>query len=265
MLLVVLSACTEPPLLGSYADRLAADAVSDGEPAIDLFLTVTGVLAESCGVETVPDHVFMGPSASALGIDYAPTKDVDDASGKIYWTFEPAGLDGEQGKLQYVTDSTRQSFTVLYIGGSYSLNADLAIAYCGDAYHTARSSASDAARFSHTGGVDTGSGGDTSPVDTGGSVSATQEAIVNGSGTYTDTDTEETWSLLDVGSDPYPGVGFTPVDARLPIAGYIRWETSDEATKVTLDDASTLPAGATAWPGTAKTDRWDAEVLVDLP
>lgn len=259
--MLLLVACTDPPLLGSVAEKHAADAVAEAEPAMRLFWAAAGVLAETCPVTTVEGHYLTGPAAIALGIDGPVVKRATD-TGTIYWTFEPVGIDGEQGKLVYETDSTRQSFTAVYTGPTYILDATYGMAFCDEAYHSARPSGPP--RPPETGGretgqpVDTGDSGDTGVVDVG-----DIEAIVSGSGTFTKVATEETTTVSALGSEPYPGLAWTPPDARLPIAGFLRWVSADEDTKITLDDAGVMPSGAIGWPGHAASTKWEGDVMVD--
>lgn len=266
-MIVLLLACTTPPLLGSLADKLANEAVETAEPGIRLQIAVSSIISESCAASEPKTHVFSGPGAAALGIYGAPDFLKDDTTGKLYWTFEPAGLDGEQGKLVFETDSTRQNFTVTYFGGNIVYEGDMQLLYCGDAYHTARADESSAARAIHTGVVETGAVDTGVTTDTGdtGPSGTDLEAIVSGSSSFTDQETDLSSSINSLGSEPYAGLAFVPVTARLPIGGYPRWVSEDEATKITLDDASILPAGATGWPGTAKSTHWETTILVGLP
>lgn len=257
-MIFLLGACTDPPLLGSVAEKHAADAVAEAEPAMRLFWAGAGLLAEACPVVTMDGYYMTGPAAIALGIDGPVVKTTTDA-GKIYWTFEPAGLDGEVGKLVYETDSTRQNFTAVFTGPSYILDAAYGVAFCAEAYHTPR--ASGPPLPPETGSVETGlpvDTGDTGVVDT-----SALEAIISGSGTFTTVATEQTTTVSALGSEPYPGLAWTPPDSRLPIAGFLRWVSADGDTKITLDDAGVLPQGAVGWPGHAASTKWEADVMVD--
>lgn len=260
--MLLLSACSEPPLLGSLAEVLAAEAVADAEPGLQIHFAVASVLAESCAVDNVDSHDFNGPGAGALGIHGSPEVVRDDAAGKLYWTFQPAGLDEVEGKIVFETDSTRQNFAVVYQGGAYVLNADLSITYCDEAWHTPR--ADDARRAPDTGDFDTATTTTTTDTDTG-EISTGKEAIISGTSTFTDQSSDITITITTLGDEPYAGLGWTPVTARLPVAGFLRSTTEDEETKITLQDASVLPAGATAWPGTATSNRWESDILVALP
>jgi hypothetical protein len=127
MILALLAACADPPLLDAVTDELAQGAVDQAEPPIRLLSAVAGVLAEACSVTEIGSYTFTGGAARALGIS---TATAEVTSGAQTWTFEGVGLDGAAGDLSVVTDLSRANFAVAWRGDGATLSAGLEAAAC---------------------------------------------------------------------------------------------------------------------------------------
>ena len=130
MILLLLSACEAPGTLASVSALLAEDVVAVGEPPIRTVTAIAGIVAETCGVGEVEDHLFASRSAVAFGAELATV--VRDSSAQT-WTFTGVGLDGADGTLVLETDASQENFAVTYDGPGVELSAGIELRACDDA------------------------------------------------------------------------------------------------------------------------------------
>ena len=127
MSLLLLFACTEPATLESVSEALAARAVDDAEVPLRTLTALAGLLAETCGVATVEDHVFTSRSAAALRATVA-TVDRDETTQT--WTFAGVGLDEREGTLVVETDATQDNLAVTYTADGLKFTAGIELRDC---------------------------------------------------------------------------------------------------------------------------------------
>lgn len=130
MILLLLAACEAPGTLASVSEILAEDVVAIGEPPLRTVTAIAGIVAETCGVAEVEDHLFASRSAVAFGAELATV--VRESSGQT-WTFTGVGLDGADGTLVLETDGSQQNFAVTYDGPGVELTAGIELRACDDA------------------------------------------------------------------------------------------------------------------------------------
>ena len=127
MIPLLLLACAEPSTLGTVSEALAARAVADGELPLRMATATAGLLAETCGVETVEEHVFVSRSAAALGASVA-TVERDDTTQT--WTFADIGLDDTSGTLVVETDASQDNLALTYTGDGLKFTAGMEVRDC---------------------------------------------------------------------------------------------------------------------------------------
>jgi len=113
--------------------------------------------------------------------------------------------------------------------------------------------------------VDTGDTGD-SGGDSGDTGSGAPQAVMSGIGVFVaGTCTDCSFQIALKGSPPYAGLAFAPKDTAVPTGGYATWTDEYTHESLILQDASTIAAGATTWPGLASDTTWTRSVEVPLP
>ncbi|MDP2306135.1 MAG: hypothetical protein Q8P18_08905 [Pseudomonadota bacterium] len=127
MNLLLLIACTEPSTLETVSAALADRAVADAEAPMRTMTALAGLLAETCGVDTVEDHVFVSRSAVALGASVAT---VEREETTQTWTFAEVGIDGALGTLQVETDASQVNLAVTYTAEGLKLTAGIELRDC---------------------------------------------------------------------------------------------------------------------------------------
>jgi hypothetical protein len=114
---LALLACTEPALLETLEAELAADTVADASPGLRLFVGVAGLVAETCAIDPLNDHVFASASAEALLATTAAIEK-DDVTGEFTWEQDGVGLDGADGTLTLEADDERENWSFTYDHGA---------------------------------------------------------------------------------------------------------------------------------------------------
>lgn len=127
MILLLLVACTDPSTLETVSGALADRAVADAEAPLRTMTAIAGLLAETCGVASVEDHVFVSRSAAALGASSA-TVDRDETTQT--WTFPEVGIDGALGTLQVKTDAAQDNLAVTYTAEGLKFTAGMELRDC---------------------------------------------------------------------------------------------------------------------------------------
>ncbi len=263
--LLTLLGCVEPPILEPVEEKLADRVMEVAEPQIRIFLSVAGVVAETCLTDSMSSYVFEGAVPKAFGVTAAQVE--TSASGDHTWTFPHVGIDGAEGELVLVTDSGRTSFSATYTAPDNTLmDGEFHILSCDPPESTAR-------RFAADSGVDTG-GTDTSGSDTGDTATDTGSTsgagyVTNVSGNMDATTTTESDHLDIDGDKPYSSLTWAPPTAAGPAGGWIHWQDAVEDSKVddevTLEGATNIDYTSATWPGIASNARWQHDVSVKLP
>ncbi|MES2639313.1 MAG: hypothetical protein V4850_07505 [Myxococcota bacterium] len=127
MTLLLLVACTEPSTLETVSAALADRAVADAEAPLRTMTAVAGLLAETCGVASVEDYVFVSRSAVAFGVSVAT---VEREETTQTWTFAEVGIDGTLGTLQVATDASQDNLAVTYTAEGLKLTAGIELRDC---------------------------------------------------------------------------------------------------------------------------------------
>lgn len=242
-MILLLLACAHPPLVDAVEEKLADSVLDRGETPIRLFVALSSLMAEGCGVEVIEDYTFVGGGARALGVSRAEKTVLD--SGDIEWAFENAGLDDVgTGGLTLKTTADHASFDVSYTleTAGITVTGTVPILLCDV---TDADPSEDGVAL-------------TGDVATGGTLEFTEDAI----GT----------KVLAEGDKPFEGLHFNPPTDTNPWAGWAKWsDDSDDASRgqaLELDGASTIDGDV--WPGLASGIasngvEWEREVDVDLP
>jgi hypothetical protein len=230
---LALLGCVEPPVVDPVTDKLAAMVLDSAEPEFRLFISVSGVIAETCAVDRMSEYTFRGEAAAALGVS-RPTVS-ESASGQKTWAFQDVGLDGVAGYLVLTTDSERSTFLTTY-------SVDSATVMTGVFHLTDCNAASD-------------SGGD----------SADATAIVSGN---IDVSAGSATHHLSIdGPLPSSATIWSPATGLAPAAGWAHWSDNEQSPteEVTLEDASQIDYPTRSWPAKATGTGWERSVEVSLP
>ena len=242
-MILLLAACAHPPLVDAVEEQLAEEVLGRGQTPIRIFVALSSLMAEGCGVPDIETYTFVGGGARALGVTTAIKTVLD--SGDIQWTFENAGLDDVgAGELVLKTTSDHASFEVTYIleTAGITVTGTVPVLLC-DVADSDPSEDGIALQ------------GD---VATGGSLEFTEDAV----GT----------KVLAEGDKPFEGLHFNPPTDTTPWAGWAKWsDDSEDATRgqaLELDGAAFIDTDL--WPGTASGIasngvEWDRVVDVRLP
>jgi hypothetical protein len=245
MILLLLSACGTPPIVDAVEGELAGEVLLRAETPLRLFVAISSVVAETCGVEDVTTYTFVGGGALALGAtDPETTVPAEGEVGNELLVFQSAGLeDVGFGTLTLETPPDHASFDVTYTGGGFDVSGTVPIITCP---------------------VTDGDPGEgvvlTGNVVTGGTLEFTSEGL--------------TTKVLAEGDKPTEGLGFSPPIAPTPTSGWAKW--SDDGTDVNRGQALELDAAEDGaieggfWTGTASGTatsgvNWSHAVDVALP
>lgn len=229
--LVALAGCTNPPTLDVVAEELGDRTLEDAEVPTRFLVAVTGLLAETCGVEEIDQHTFVGGGAAALGVvSLVREEEETDGATETAWVAADAGLDGDAGELRIVADAARSAHVVSWQGESGTLAATLTLALCDPTGATARIS---------------------------GIASWTKDG--------------EARALDAAGPEEAPGLVWAPTDAALPTSGHAAWTRTygtdgrGDDVSLVLGDAAEIDVDAGVWPGVASGSGWSWAVEVPLP
>lgn len=125
---LTLLACVQPPVLDTVVDALGARIVDEAQPAIQLAIGVTAMVAEACPAESFDGFVFSGAAAAAMG--WAGSARVSAGDGLDEVVFDGVGLDGDVGTMVWTVDETRARFVIAWVGTRTSLSGDIAVERC---------------------------------------------------------------------------------------------------------------------------------------
>lgn len=252
-MILLLLACGRPPIADPVEQQLALEVLERGEVALRIFVAISGIIAESCGVPitdtyTIADYTFVGGAAVAMGVSKA---DLSANASDQEWTFDTAGLeDVGEGQLKLTTTADRSSFEIVYF-----TNTDIVVA------GTIPVIECDVVDSDATEGVLL-----TGEAATGGQIEYTRDNV--------------TTRVLAEGEKPFAGLHFSPPNAATPTAGWAHWSdegsTDENGDELILDGAADIDLDGGVWPAvamglvsnsTAQTqdDEWDRAVEVALP
>ena len=243
-MILLLLACGQPPLVDTVEAKLADGVLERAEVPVRLFVAISAIIAESCGVTSVEDYTFVGGGARAMGVDTATVSVLE--TGDQEWVFSAAGLeDVGAGELTLETTADHGSFEVTYY-------APLDIVGTGT-IPVVECAVTDA-----------------DPSEDG--IALEGEVATGGSLEFT-SDTVTTKAVAE-GDKPFAGLHFSPPTAPAPTAGWVQW--TDEGSEnergdlLVLDGAQYIDIDADVWPGNVSglaTNGavWDRDVNVPLP
>jgi len=244
--LPLLVGCFNPGLVDPVEAQLASGILDRAETPVRLFVAISGLVAEGCGVPTdedfdMEDYTFVGGAATALNATQM-TLTVGDSSQE--WLFPAAGLsDIGAGELRLTTTADRGSFEVIYYAPS-----DIVVTGTIPVYEC------DVTNASST-GIDL-----RGEVATGGSLEYTSETV--------------TTKVAALGVKPFAGLHYNPPTAAAPTSGWAKW--SDEGSEredgdvLELEGALDIDLDEGVWPaeasGTTVTGQtWSRGVSVGFP
>lgn len=223
-----LAGCVNPPTLDAVAEELGARTLADAEQPTRFLVALTGLLAETCGVDEIDQHAFVGGGAAALGV--AALVRVEGET-ETAWVAADAGIDGDLGELRIVPDAARSAHVVSWRGDGGTLAATLTVGACDPTGATARVSGI---------GSWTEDDGEARALDATGPEDA--PGLV--------------WAPTNA---PLPTSGHAVWTRAYGTDG-----RADDDTLV-LADAAEIDVEAGVWPGVASGQGWSREVDVPLP
>lgn len=225
MILAMLVACEEPGLLSSVTEELGARTVEQATDGIRLFVASASIVGETCGVDDVGSHTFIGAGATLLGASVATPVESSQAPT---WVFSDVQFGGDTGDLHLATDEAGEDYTVSWQGGGDSLVAAFTVAWC-----------------------------DSSVPEV--VVAGTGNHVVEGEGRPLDTDGPAPYPGLRF--EPITGWPTSGYVTWVWPGSDGREGNEDDRTLV-LDDASTLDEDEGTWTGTASGSTWSDPVVL---
>lgn len=227
-MLLALAACEEPGILDSVAEELALRTAAEAEDGVRLVVAVSGLVAETCGVEDVDTYTFAGGGAAALGATVG-----ERLGGESFtWVFAGVGLDGVEGELHLSTDAAREDYTVSWEGDGDALTAALTLAWC-----------------------------DPSALEA--VVSGTGHHVTQGDDRNLALDGPSPYPGLRF--EPTTGIAPTSGFVTWSWHGEDARDGNGDDRKIVLDDASTIDVDAGLWSGTASGNTWSHAIELALP
>lgn len=225
MILIVLWACADPPMLDRVAEASAAEVVDDAERAIGLFVTIGAVIAEPCAADTLDGYTLVGQGYRAFHV-VAPNITVSEAGERTY-AYGTLAFLGDVGDLTLTSDEGRRQWTARFDGAEGGFSGQYLATEC--------------------------------EVDDAGVVT---RSALTGNGTYTPTAGDEQDLTIEEAGGP---LTWAPGTAAVPSTGEVTWHVSKQKVEIELGDASGIDPVEFGWPGVAAGGGWTADVKVTLP
>ena len=126
-MILLLAACSEPPLLDAVSEALGAEALQGGELPLRMSLALSGLVAETCTAGAVEGYSFASRSAAALGATVAAVEHDEEMQT---WIFDEVGLDEARGTLAITTDGQQENLAVEWVSDSFLFTAGLEARAC---------------------------------------------------------------------------------------------------------------------------------------